>query len=89
MELSQEQRDFLEWVLDKHILGASLLIYVLFAIPMYFWLEGPVGTVGTVDSSVALAGLIFGSMLFVPLIAGWLRSKRIALGFGADAESVS
>ena len=63
-----------EWI-TEHSLAAAAIVYALLCIPAYIWLEGPVGTAGTVDASVAVAGLILGSILFVPIIKSVLTNK--------------
>ncbi|MFC4451265.1 hypothetical protein [Halorussus aquaticus] len=66
-----------EWI-TEHALTAALIVYVVLSIPVYLWLEGPVGIAGTVDASLVVAGLILGSILFVPVIKSVLTSKFCA-----------
>ncbi|UPV76742.1 hypothetical protein M0R89_21345 (plasmid) [Halorussus limi] len=56
-----------EWI-TEHSLAAALIVYAVLSIPVYIWLEGPVGIAGTVDASLVVAGLVLGSILFVPII---------------------
>lgn len=69
-----------EWI-TNHPLAAAIIVYTLVSIPVYFWLEGPVGIAGTVDGSVAAAGLVFGAIMFVPIIkvalTNWLGASRV------------
>ncbi|WP_458189021.1 hypothetical protein [Haladaptatus sp. NG-WS-4] len=67
-----------EWV-TNHPLGAAIVVYALLSIPFYFWLEGPVGTAGTIDGSIVVAGLVLGSIMFVPIIKAVLTNR-----FGAS-----
>ena len=67
-----------EWI-TEHSLAAAIIVYALVSVPVYFWLEGPVGLAGTVDASVAIAGLVFGAILFVPIIKSVL-TNRIGAG---------
>ena len=57
----------------EHQLGLAIAIYVVVAVPVYFWLEGPVGIEGTVDGSVAAIGLALGTILVVPVFRALLR----------------
>lgn len=79
-------------MIARHQLAASVLIYAVVAAFAYVWLEGPVGTEGTVDGSVAAIGLALGSILFVPIIRAFIRnnvgeseSARLGLA-GAETE---
>ncbi|NEU58664.1 hypothetical protein [Halorussus sp. MSC15.2] len=67
-----------EWI-TEHSLAAALVVYAVLSIPVYVWLEGPVGIAGTVDASLVVAGLVLGSILFVPIIKSVLTNK-----FGAS-----
>lgn len=69
--------------ISQHHLAASIVVYVVVAIPVYFWLEGPVGIEGTVDGSVAAIGLALGAILFVPVIRGVIRRN---VGEGESAR---
>lgn len=71
-----------EWVTD-HPLVAATIVYVLLSIPVYFWLEGPVGTAGTIDGSIAIAGVVLGSIMFVPIIKAVITNR-----FGASRVRV-
>lgn len=57
----------LAWM-TNHSLTASALVYLLICVPVYLWLEGPVGGAGTIDGSIVLFGLATGTLLFVPII---------------------
>jgi hypothetical protein len=59
------------WI-TQHTLLAAVIIYALLCIPSYFWLQGPVGTVGHMPVSVAIGGLVLGSILIVPVIMSLL-----------------
>ena len=69
-----------KWI-TAHPLPAAVVLYAILCIPTYLWLEGPVGTAGTVDASVVIAGLVLGSILFVPIIktvlTNWLGAGRV------------
>lgn len=65
----------------------AVVIYVVLCIPAYFWLEGPVGTAGTVVGSVVIAAMITGSLLLVPLLAWFLRN-RFGIGVPENIERV-
>jgi hypothetical protein len=67
-----------EWI-TEHSLAAALIVYTVLSVPVYFWLEGPVGIAGTVDASLVIAGLVLGTILFVPIIKSVLTNK-----FGAS-----
>lgn len=67
-----------EWI-TEHALVAALIVYAILSVPVYFWLEGPVGIAGTVDASLVVAGLVLGTILFVPIIKSTLIKK-----FGAS-----
>ncbi|MFB6124014.1 MAG: hypothetical protein ABEJ78_11225 [Haloferacaceae archaeon] len=56
-------------------------MYAAICIPVYPWLQGPVGNAGTIDVSVALGGLLMGALLFVPII----RSKLVRTYGGGQA----
>ena len=56
-------------------LGAALVLYGVLCVPAYLWLEGPVGTAGTVDASVTIAGLALGSILFVPMFRAAFKRR--------------
>jgi hypothetical protein len=62
------------WI-AQHSLLAAVIIYALLCIPSYFWLQGPVATVGHVPVSVAIGGLVFGSILIVPVIMSLLENR--------------
>jgi hypothetical protein len=85
--LSESRRTTIGRLLDGHILGVATVIYIIIAIPAYFLLEGRVGTAGTVDSSVVIAGLALGSIMFVPAIMAILRNQRVAWGFAKETET--
>jgi hypothetical protein len=63
-----------KWI-TAHPLPAAVVLYAIVCVPTYLWLEGPVGTAGTVDASVVVAGLVLGSILFVPIIKTALTNK--------------
>ena len=63
-----------EWI-TEHSLAAAIAVYAVLSVPLYVWLEGPVGTAGTVDASLAAAGLALGAILFVPIIKSVLTSR--------------
>ena len=65
----------------EHQLGLATLIYALVCIPVYFWLEGPVGIAGTVDGSVVAIGLALGAIMVVPVVRSLLR------GYAGETES--
>jgi membrane associated rhomboid family serine protease len=67
--------------ISDHPLKIALVVYAVICIPVYLWLHGPVGTAGTVDNSVAIGGLLMGSLLFVPII----RSKLVRTYGGGQA----
>ena len=62
------------WI-ARHLLLAAIVIYALLCIPSYFWLQGPVGTAGRVPVSVAIGGLLLGSILIVPVIMSLLGNR--------------
>jgi hypothetical protein len=64
------------WI-TQHILLTAVIIYALLCIPSYFWLQGPVGTVGHVPVSVAIGGLGLGSILIVPVIVSLLGNRFV------------
>lgn len=72
------------WI-TQHPLLAAIVIYALLCIPSYFWLQGPVGTVGRVPVSVAIGGLVLGSVLIVPVIMS-LLGTRFATEHKFDAK---
>jgi hypothetical protein len=76
-----------EWI-TAHPLAAAVIVYALVSIPVYLWLEGSVGTAGTVDASIAVAGLALGSILFVPIIKAVLANRVAAsrVVTGTDTE---
>ncbi|SHG41078.1 hypothetical protein [Halobaculum gomorrense] len=53
--------------------SVAVVVYAALCIPLYFWLEGPVGEAGTVDGSVAAIGLIIASIMFVPVVRAGIR----------------
>lgn len=59
------------WI-TQHLLLTAVIIYALLCIPSYFWLQGPVATVGRVPTSVVIGGLVLGSILIVPVIMSLL-----------------
>lgn len=65
----------------EHQLGLAILTYAIVSVPVYFWLEGPVGIEGTVDGSVAAIGLALGAIMVVPIFRSLLR------GFAGETES--
>jgi hypothetical protein len=67
-----------DWI-TEHSLAAAIIVYAILAVPAYLWLEGPVGTAGTIDTSVVVAGLALGSIMFVPILKSVLTSR-----FGAS-----
>ena len=73
-------------LVDNHLLGISVAVYVALAIPMYFWLDGPVGDVGTIGPGVVVPALVMGSILVVPIIMSTLRSRRLDRGFSAGND---
>ncbi|MFB6070106.1 MAG: hypothetical protein ABEJ76_03710 [Halanaeroarchaeum sp.] len=79
----EHTKSLLDRLVDNHLLGLSLGVYVVAAIPVYLWLEGDVGTVGSIGHGVVAPGLAMGSLLAVPMIMGYLRSQRLERGFGA------
>lgn len=74
------------WI-TEHSLTAAIIAYALLSVPVYFWLEGPVGIAGTVDASVVVAGLVLGSILFVPIIKSALVNRLGASRVQTDAKS--
>lgn len=72
------------WI-TQHSLLVSVVIYALLCIPSYFWLQGPVGTVGHMPVSVAIGGLVLGSILIVPVIMSLLES-RFSIEHSFDME---
>jgi hypothetical protein len=62
------------WI-TQHLLLTAVIIYALLCIPSYFWLQGPVATVGHVPVSVAIGGLVLGSVLVVPVIMSLLGNR--------------
>lgn len=66
--------DGANWV-AQHPLLVAVVIYALLCIPSYFWLQGPVETVGRVPVSVAIGGLVLGSILIVPVIVSLLKNR--------------
>ena len=75
-----------EWVAD-HPLATASIVYATLCIPVYFWLEGPVGIAGTVDASLVVAGLVLGAILFVPIIKAVLTNRVAASRVYPGAES--
>ncbi|WP_227356459.1 hypothetical protein [Haladaptatus salinisoli] len=75
-----------KWV-TNHPMGAAIIAYAFLSIPVYFWLEGPVGTAGTVDGSIVIAGLVLGSIMFVPIIKAVLTNRFGASRVQAGPES--
>ncbi|MFB6281470.1 MAG: hypothetical protein ABEH40_05585 [Haloferacaceae archaeon] len=76
----------IDYLLDEeYVLGT--LVYVVLCVPAYFWLEGPVGIAGTVDGSVVIISMITGSILIVPAIAKFLRS-RFGVGVPENLERI-
>lgn len=67
------------WI-TRHSLAAAIIVYALLSIPTYFWLQGPVGTVGRVPVSVAIGGLVLGTILLVPPLKSFLEN-RFASGY--------
>ena len=65
----------------EHQLGLAIAIYVVVSVPVYFWLEGPVGIAGTVDGSVVAVGLALGAIMVVPIFRSLLR------GYAGETES--
>lgn len=72
------------WI-TRHSLLVSVVIYALLCIPSYFWLQGPVAEVGHVPVSVAIGGLVLGSILIVPVIMS-LLGNRFATEHKFDTE---
>lgn len=72
------------WI-TRHSLAAAVIVYALASIPAYFWLQGPVGTAGRVPVSVAVAGLVLGTILIVPPIKSLLEN-RFASGHVITSE---
>jgi hypothetical protein len=62
------------WV-TRHPLLSAVVIYAILCIPSYFWLQGPVANVGRVPVSVAIGGLVLGSILIVPVIMSFLGNR--------------
>ena len=66
--------------LSHRPLAAGIIVYALLCVPAYLFLISPSflganhAMAGTMDSSVAIGGLILGSLMFVPALT--LRFKR-------------
>jgi hypothetical protein len=75
-----------QWI-TEHPLAAAVVVYALASVPLYFWLEGPVGTAGTVDGSVVVAGLVLGAIMLVPIIKAGLTNRLSASRVQTGAES--
>lgn len=86
MSQTEDRHSLLVRVLDRHLIAASFLVYVIVCIPVYFWLVGPVGDVNTIDSNVVVASLAIGSIVFVPAIMPWLRKKKFQLGYTSMSD---
>ena|SRR6056297_739741 len=62
-------------LVTEHSLAVAIVVYAVLSVPVYIWLEGPVGIAGTVDASVTVAGLVLGSILFVPIIKAVVTNR--------------
>lgn len=86
--MSQHKPDALERA-QRYVAATPLRIavglYAVFSVPAYVWLEGPVGSVGTVPSSTAFISLLAGSILIVPLITHFVN-QRFVRGRSTDAS---
>lgn len=60
-----------EW-LSNHPLAASTLVYALLCIPVFVWLDGPVGSAGTVDTYTTIIALALGGILLVPVVQSYI-----------------
>lgn len=67
-------------VLQSNPLVVAIVAYAIICVPVYFWLEGPVGQAGTVDGSVAAIGLAVGAIMFVPIIKATIDKRTSRLG---------
>lgn len=74
----------LNWIAE-HSLAAAIVVYALLSIPAYFWLQGPVADAGHVPVSVAIGGLMLGTILLVPPIKLFLED-RFASGYVNSTE---
>ena len=63
----------------EHSLVMSVVVYVLVSTPVFFWLSGSMGDVGTVHASITIAGLALGAVLFVPAIKNVIDAQRTHL----------
>jgi hypothetical protein len=67
-------------VASSYSLALSVLAYAIVCVPVYFWLEGPVGQVGSIEGSVAAIGLAIGAILFVPIVKASIENRTSRLG---------
>lgn len=79
-------RDRLLEILDRHIVSVAIVLYALLCVPVFLWLEGPVGIAGTVEDSVVILSLALGGILFVPALMIWLRRKKFDLGYASTEQ---
>lgn len=77
-----EDLSTLAWLIDSHVVAVAIAIYVVASIPVYIWMVGTVGDAGSIEGGVVMAALATGSLLFVPMLMGWLRKKKFELGYG-------
>ena len=83
----ESKKSLSDRLVDNHLLGISIALYIIIAIPMYFWLDGPVGNVGTIGPGVVVPALVMGSILVVPIIMSTLRARRLDRGFSAGSDA--
>ena len=66
-------------IVQEHPLVVAIVVYAIVCVPAYVWLEGPVGSAGTVDGSVAAIALALGAIMFVPIVKATLENQTSRL----------
>lgn len=66
-------------LISENSLKVSMVAYLIAITPLYFWIKGPVGTIGTIQSSVAGIGLLLPSIVVVPLLSGYIKRRTRAM----------
>lgn len=66
-------------LISENSLKVSMVVYLIAITPLYFWIKGPIGSIGTIQSSVAGIGLLLPSIVVVPLLSGYIKRRTRAM----------